>query len=461
MGIAEGHSAGTSTTPSLKVVYRPLATLLPSARNARTHSKRQVHKIAASLRQFGFVSPILIDAAGEIIAGHGRLAAAQEIGLAEVPTICLDHMSEADRRAYRIADNRLAELAGWDEEILRLEFIDLAAIDLDLPEITGFETPEIELIVDGPATAKAGRPDPLDELPAIPEGTAVTRLGDTWQMGDHAARCGDARNPADYAALMAGELAALVFTDPPYNVAVDGHVGGLGRTKHREFAMASGEMSKPQFIAFLRDVFACMADASSDGSIHFTCIDWAHLHEMLEAGHAVYDELKNILVWAKTNGGMGSLYRSQHELIPVWKKGRAPHVNNVQLGKYGRYRTNVWTYAGVNTFRRGRMEELSAHPTVKPCALVMDAIKDCSKPGSLVLDPFGGSGTTLIAAQKTRRRARLLELDPLYVDVVVRRWQALTGLEARHATTGQTFAAVAAERAGAAPTQAGEARHDA
>ena len=338
----------------LKIVVRTIGSLVPSARNARTHSERQIDKIAASLRTFGFVSPILIDTAGEIIAGHGRLEAARQIGMAEVPTICLDHMSEAEKRAYRIADNKLAELAGWDEDLLRIELVDLAEFDIDLPEITGFETAEIEIIVDGAHSAKGPKTDPLDELPASPDGPPVSIPGDQWDLGDHAIRCGDARNPEDYKALLQGELAQLIFTDPPYNVAVNGHVGGLGRTKHREFAMASGEMSKAEFTGFLRAVFACMAEASQDGSIHFTCIDWAHLHEMLEAGQAVYDELKNIVVWTKTNGGMGSLYRSAHELIPVWKHGKAPHINNIQLGKYGRYRTNSWSYAGVNTFRKGR-----------------------------------------------------------------------------------------------------------
>lgn len=258
----------------------------------------------------------------------------------------------------------------------------------------------------------------------------------------------------------------MVFTDPPYNVRVDGHVGGLGRVKHREFAMASGEMSPSEFLAFLTAAFERMAAVSVDGAILFTCIDWTHLHEMLEAGYAIFDELKNIICWAKTNGGMGSLYRSQHELIPVWKKGKAPHVNNIELGAHGRYRTNVWTYAGANTFRRGRMEDLASHPTVKPCALVMDALKDCSKPGDLVLDPFGGSGTTLIAAEKTRRQARLIELDPAYVDLTIRRWETLTKREAVHAVTGKTFAETAAERTATSaspPTdttiETGEASH--
>ncbi len=433
---------------ALKVAYLPIDQIRPSARNARTHSKKQIHKIASSLRTFGFVQPILIDDDAEVIAGHGRLEAARQLGLKQVPTICLSHMSDAEKRAYRIADNRLAELAGWDEDILRIEFVELEAADIDLPELTGFETAEIEIIQDGPP-AKAPKTDPADEVPDV-AGVSVSRLGDVWSLGNHRIICDDARDPMTYERLLGGEKARVVFTDPPFNVKVDGHVGGLGRVKHREFAMASGEMNRPEFVAFLKTVFERMAESVMDGAILFTCIDWAHLGEMLEAGYAVFDELKNIVCWAKTNGGMGSFYRSQHELIPVWKKGKAPHVNNIELGAHGRYRTNVWTYAGANTFRRGRMEDLASHPTVKPCALVMDALKDCSKPGGLVLDPFGGSGTTLIAAEKTRRHAYLIELDPAYVDLTIRRWEKLTGREAVHAETGKTFAETAAERAASA-----------
>jgi DNA modification methylase len=432
---------------ALKVVYLPSDQIRPSSRNAHTHSKKQIHKIASSLKRYGFVNPILIGDDGEVIAGHGRIEAARQLGLKQVPTICLSHMSEAEKRAYRIADNRLAELAGWDDDLLKIEFEELAILDLDLLDDTGFETAEIDFFFEGPATLKKEKADPADALPEIAEGVAVSRPGDLWLLGDHRLVCGNALEAATYALLLDAERVSMVFTDPPYNVRVDGHVGGLGKVKHREFAMASGEMSRGEFVAFLTAVFERMAAVSVDGAIHFTCIDWAHLREMLEAGHAVFDELKNIVCWAKTNGGMGSFYRSQHELIPVWKKGKAPHINNIELGAHGRYRTNVWTYAGANTFRRGRMEDLASHPTVKPCALVMDAIKDCSKPGDVVLDPFGGSGTTLIAAEKTRRHARLIELDGGYLDLTIRRWEKLTGREAVHAVTGKTFAETATERA--------------
>ena len=436
---------GTAGALTLKIVYRPIGELKPSPRNARTHSDKQIHKLVASFQRFGFNNPILVDNDGEVIAGHGRLEAARRLGMSAVPTICLSHMTEADKRAYRIADNKLAELAEWDDDLLRVEFAELAVLDCDLPELTGFETAEIDFIIDGPAPAKP-KMDPADRLPAMSDGPAVSRPGDCWVLGDHRIVCGDAREAGAYERLLECNQVQMVFTDPPYNVKVDGHVGGLGKVKHREFAMASGEMTRTEFVTFLTTVFERMAAVSADGAIHYTCIDWAHLSEMLEAGHAVFHELKNIICWSKTNGGMGSLYRSQHELIPVWKNGTAPHINNIQLGVHGRYRTNVWTYAGVNTFRRGRMEELSAHPTVKPCALVMDAIKDCSRPGGLILDPFGGSGTTLIAAEKTRRHARLIEFDPGYVDLTVRRWQTLTKREALLDGTDQSFSAIATER---------------
>jgi DNA modification methylase len=300
-------------------------------------------------------------------------------------------------------------------------------------------------MLDSPAKP-AIKDDPADAVPDVP-GTAVTRKGDLWLMGDHRTMCGDARDPQAYARLLGEEEAQMVFTDPPYNVKIDGHVCGLGSVKHRPFPMASGEMSKGEFTNFLQTVFERLAEVSQDGALIFTCIDGPHLHEMLNAGYAVFDELKTVICWGKTNAGMGSLYRVQTELIPLWKKGRAPHINNIELGRYGRYRTSLWSYAGVNTFKRGRMEELASHPTVKPVAMVMDAIKDCSKPKGIILDAFGGSGTTLIAAAKTKRRGYLLELDPLYVDVIVRRWQTLFKSEARHAETGLTFSEMAEQRA--------------
>jgi DNA modification methylase len=274
-------------------------------------------------------------------------------------------------------------------------------------------------------------------------------------MGEHRLLCGDARDAGAIQRLMAQETARMVFTDPPYNVKIDGHVGGAGKTKHREFAMASGEMSQDQFTRFLTEVLGNMADASCDGSIHFVCMDWRHMSELMTAGGRVYDELKNLVVWTKTNGGMGTFYRSRHELIFVFKKGTTAHINTFGLGETGRYRTNVWEYPGINTFRNDRDDELAMHPTVKPVALVADAIKDVSRRGHIVLDAFGGSGTTLIAAEKTGRKARLLELDPAYCDVICRRFEAYTGKPAILAESGLPWAEVEAERAAATPGPTG------
>ena len=430
-------TSAASLLHDLQVEPRALAALKAYPRNARTHSKRQIHQIAASIEEFGFTNPVLIDGDGQIIAGHGRVAAAKILGLAEVPTIRIEHLSPEQKRAYIIADNRIAERADWDGEILRLELGELAALDLSFDlEITGFATAEIDLLIDGPSKPK---PDPADFAPEMAAGAAVTRSGDLWRMGDHLLLCGDALDPSSYERLMGEERARLVFSDPPYNVPITGHVCGSGSIKHREFAMASGEMSRAEFVAFLTTVLRNLAGVSLDGAIHFQCMDWRHASEILEAGAKAYSELKNICTWVKDNGGMGSFYRSQHELVFVWKVGSAPHVNTIELGRHGRYRTNVWEYAGVNTLKKGRMDELSMHPTVKPVALVQDAIKDASKRGEIVLDAFGGSGTTLIAAEKTRRRARLIEIDPHYCDVIVRRWQALTREGAVHADTGESF----------------------
>jgi len=422
----------------IKVDQLPVASLRPYLRNARTHSQKQIAQIAASIRTFGFNNPVLIDGDGVIIAGHGRVAAAKSLGLETVPVIRLDHMSEAPKRAYILADNKLAEKAGWDKEILAIELQNLIQIDLDFDiSITGFEMPEIDVLISA-SEAPPAKDDPLDQVPAVAE-VPVTRLGDVWQIGPHRLICGNSLDSGTYARLLDGERAQMVFTDPPYNVPIDGHVSGLGTVQHREFAMASGEMSKAEFTAFLRTVFERLVESSTDGAIHFVCMDWRHMSEVLAAARGNYAELKNLCVWAKTNGGMGSLYRSQHELVFAFKAGKAPHINNVELGKHGRYRTNVWQYAGANTFSATRDDDLAMHPTVKPVALVADAILDCSKRKGIVLDAFAGSGTTLVAAHKTGRRGYGIELDPLYCDVIVRRFSKVTGLPARHLETEQLF----------------------
>ena len=355
--------------------------------------------------------------------------------LRSVPCVRLSHLTEADKKAYVIADNRLAEKSGWDNEILAIELQHLIDIGFDV-DLTGFEPAETDLIIEGMGE-ESEQPENL--VPAGSGGPVVSQLGDIWLLGKHILVCGDSTDVAAYRLLMGDERADFVFTDPPYNVRIDGHVSGLGQIKHREFAMASGEMSEVQFIDFLSKVYKLLCQFSNDGSIHQICMDWRHMREMLAAGDAHYAELKNVCIWNKSNAGMGSFYRSKHEMVFVWKNGTAPHINTFELGQHGRHRTNVWDYDGVNTMRLGRMDELAMHPTVKPVSLVADAIKDCSKRGNLVLDPFCGSGTILIAAEKTGRRARAIELDPAYVDVAIRRWEHYTGKLACLAPMGETF----------------------
>ena len=433
-----------STTIDMMAV----SALRPYAKNARTHSKKQIRQIAGSIKEFGFTNPVLVSDDAEIIAGHGRVEAAKLLGWQTVPTLRLSHLNAAQRRAYVLADNKLALNAGWDREVLAIEL--QALIDLDFNvEIAGFSVAEVEVVLD---EARDSSPDHQDgsgdEIPPLPDpGTAVTRRGDLWLLGRHRLLCGDSRQSSTFGQLLDGKAADLVFTDPPYNVPIDGHVCGLGRIRHREFAMGVGEMSREAFTAFLRKTLGHAANSCRDGAIAFVCMDWRHLGELLAAGEDVFSELKNVCVWNKNNGGMGSFYRSKHELVFVFKVGTAPHTNTFGLGETGRYRTNVWNYAGVNTLRVGRAEELAMHPTVKPVALVADAIKDCSKRGDLVLDPFAGSGTTLIAAEKTGRRACAIEFDPAYCDQILRRFEQATGKQAKLAECDQTFETVAEERA--------------
>lgn len=436
------HSA---TVGQPTVQYRPIAELKPYARNARTHSQKQIKQIAASIERFGFTNPVLISDSGEIIAGHGRVRAAELLGMKSVPTLALSHLNETERRAYVLADNKLALNAGWDRDILAIELQGLIDLDFDM-DLTGFSIAEIDFAIEAAGDADADKgEEPEDKVPDV-SGPAVTRMGDVWELGRHRLVCGDARSSSDMALLMRNERADLVFTDPPYNVPIDGHVCGAGDIKHREFAMASGEMSRSQFTTFLTDSLGCMASVMRDGAIAFVCMDWRHMEELLEAGDAVFTELKNLIVWNKTNGGMGAFYRSKHELIFAFKAGDAPHTNSFGLGETGRYRTNVWDYAGISSISASRSEELAMHPTVKPVAMIADAIKDCSRRGEIILDAFGGSGSTLIAAEKTGRQARLIEYDPLYCDTIIRRWEQLTGKRTRHAETGKPFEDVAEER---------------
>jgi len=433
-----------------QIIMMPVNVLRPYAGNARRHSRKQIRQIADSIRRFGFTNPVLISDEHEIIAGHGRVMAAKEIGVAEVPTLRLAHLSAEERRAYVIADNKLALNAGWDAELLAIELGGLIELDFDIA-LTGFSIAEVDFVIEQAHESKTEVRPATDIIPSRPA-MPVTRLGDLWHLGRHRLLCGDARSAEDVARLLGEERADLVFTDPPYNVAIDGHVCGLGAVRHREFAMASGEMSPAAFTQFLTQTLSNASFRCRDGAIAFVCMDWRHMRELLDAGEAAFSELKNLCIWNKTNGGMGSFYRSKHELIFVFKVGVAAHTNSFGLGDTGRYRTNVWDYPGISSIGRERMDELAMHPTVKPTALVADAIKDCSQRGEIVLDTFGGSGTTLIAAETCGRLARLIEYDPGYCDTIIARWEKLTGKHAILLETNARFEDMAEARCSSGPS---------
>jgi DNA modification methylase len=421
------------------------AKLRPNPANTRKHSKRQVAQLADIIKQVGFLVPIVADENFVVQAGHGRLLAAQRLGLRSVPVITVSGISDAKRRAYVLADNRLTEAAGWDRPGLAAELSRLAPLLMEEGlsiDLTGFKPAEIDGLMGDLVDPER---DPADEIPQLAN-TSVSKLDDVYHLGEsHRLMCGDALLDANVRKLMGSARAAMVFTDPPYNVRVSS-IGSRGKIKHREFAAASGEMTSAQYRRFLSDAFSIAAKYSDVGSIHYVCIDWRHLREILDAGEDAYTELKNLIVWVKTNAGQGAFYRSQHELICVFKNGDAPHLNNFELGQYGRRRSNVWTYAGVNAFRAGRLDELSIHPTVKPVALVIDAMRDCSRRGDIIFDPFSGAGTTILAAERVGRCGYGLEIDPLYVDTAIRRWQDFTRRDAILKATGQTFDEVAVAR---------------
>ena len=424
-----------------KLEYIALDDLVPHDRNARTHSKKQLKLIADSITRFGFTNPVLVDAHNSVVAGHGRIEAARLLGMARVPVLRFEHMTEVEKRAYVITDNRLAELAGWDNNLLALEMEAIVELDHEFElALTGFDPAEVEALLNS-----LGEESPEEEPAEIDEkAPVVSRVGDIWKLGDHVITCGDATDPEVFRSLLGEEKAQMVFTDPPYNVPVNGHICGLGSVKHDEFVMAAGEMSEEEFTRFLTDITANLAAFSCNGSIHYICMDWRHMGELLAAGCASYAELKNLVVWNKDNGGMGAFYRSKHELVFVFKNGSGAHINNFELGQHGRYRTNVWDYAGVNSLKSERAEELAMHPTVKPVAMVADAIRDCSRRGGIVLDAFSGSGTTIMAAEQTGRRGRAIELDPRYVDVAIRRWQKATGRKAVKRDSNTSFDDLAA-----------------
>lgn len=429
----------------IAIEYVATDALRPPARALKKHSQQGLAALRASLRTHGFVRPIVVDGELKIVAGHGLWLAAKALDLPDVPVVRVSHLTPEQLQAFAIADNQIANLNPWDDEALRDALGELndrslkGLLDFNL-EVTGFATSEIDRLLDikiGPAAEPTEKGEEL--LPPA-DALAVTQYGDLWLLGrQHKLLCGDAREAQSFARLLGDERAQMLFGDPPYNVEIKGNVSGRGKVKHREFAMASGEMNQAQFTAFLGTTMEHCVACSEDGSIHYFCIDWRHMREMLDAGHAHYSELRNVCVWVKDQFGLSGFYRSQHEFVCVWKRGTAKHICNFG-GEGGRTRSNIWRYPGANGFHRNREEELAMHSTVKNLSMVADAIRDCSHRGGIILDPYGGSGTTLIAAQKTGRRARLLEIDPLYCDVIVRRWQKLTGETAVLEATGESFA---------------------
>lgn len=427
---------------SIELKMRPIGCIKTNPRNARTHSKKQIAQIARSMKEFGNVNPILIDDQHVLIAGHGRLEAAKSLGHEHVPSIMVQGLSEAKKRALMLADNKIAANAGWDRGILKQELEELINLDDFAIELTGFEPPEIDqLLLD----MEDNSADPADICPDAP-GDAISRQGDLWLLGEHRLLCGDARDAEHLDRLCGAERVSMAFLDPPYNVRV-ADIVGRGKTKHNEFAMGSGEMTPEEFRAFLKLALSNAANVSRSGAIHFICMDWKHIADLLDAGKAVFQEMLNLITWVKSNGGQGSFYRSQHELIAVYRCGKDGHLNNIELGKHGRNRTNVWHYAGVNSFGKSRMKDLKSHPTVKPVAMIVDAIKDCTRRNDIVLDTFGGSGSTMLACERVGRKARLIEFEPRYVDVAISRWQEFTGKDAIHAESQLAFNDMREDRA--------------
>jgi DNA modification methylase len=404
----------------------PIGALTPAARRTRTHSGRKRQTLEASIREYGMLDPITINSANVIVDGHLRFAVAQKLGFSSVPVIRVSHLSDAELRAYAIAANKLPAVANYDLNALRLEFEEIRAevpkIDLTL---TGFTIGELDRL-DG--NYRAGLYDDLEEDVENITVSPLCEAGDLYTLGDHKIICGDSLKLSVYEILMGAERATCCFTDPPYNVKIQGHV--TTSAKHDDFAMASGEMTSGEFERFLSIALSNACAQLTDGAIAFVCMDHAHLLELLRVGEQVFSERLNICMWDKGRGGMGSLYRSQHECVAVFKNGAAPHLNNVALGKNGRNRTNVWSFPGMIGFGKGRKKARELHPTVKPVALMAEALLDVTAIGDCVLDPFGGSGSTLIAAERIGRHARLIEFDPTYVDRTIARWEKLTGRKA-------------------------------
>jgi DNA modification methylase len=439
----EFRTAAGAHCPAYEIV--PIASLKPAKRNARIHSEAQLEALTASLRQFGLITPIVIDRDNRIVAGHGRWEAAKRLAMAAVPVLRTDHLNDDQLRLYAIADNRIAEQAQWDRELLAVEFseLELALPDISL-SVSGFQLPEVELMTSG--LNQTSWSD-LDQAPEPgPEKVAVTRSGDLWIFGQrHALVCGDSTDAQVMQRLMGEEKGRAIATDAPYNLRARDY-SGKGRHRHGDFRQAAGELSSPQFTAFLTAAFNAAARHLASGALIYAFMDWKHVRELLGAADNNGFELLNICIWDKGKGGMGAFYRSAHEMVFVFRHGGTKHNNRIQLGRHGRDRTNLWRYEGFNSFGHGRDRALAMHGTVKPVQMICDLLLDCTEKDDIVIDGFGGSGTTLIAAHKLGRRARLVELDPLYCDTIIARYIAAFGDEPTHAELQLPFSEVAKAR---------------
>ena len=421
---------GENSSNNLQMI--DIALIIASNKSLRKHYRKQLQKIINAIKKFGFTNPLLVDKQLRLLAGELRLLAAKELGIKQIPVIILEDLTDEEAEAIRILDNRIAEDSEWNYANLQEVIENLGKFDISFEDL-GFETVDYDKIFlnndSEESEVKNSEQENADWLDAnIPK---RANLWDLWRLGDNFILCANSLLQKAFEILMQGELAQIVITDPPYNCKVNGHVCGLGKVKHNEFAMASGEMTEAEFAEFISGFMQHLVKFSSDGSLHYIFMDWRNINIVLNQGKKYYTELKDIAIWDKGQGGMGSMYRSQHEMIPIFKNGKAKHQNHIQLGKYGRYRTNVWDYPGVRATNPESLELLKFHPTPKNVAMLHSILIDASSKNDIVLDCFGGSGSTLLAAERSKRRARLIEIDPRYVDVCIYRWEKETGKTAK------------------------------
>ncbi len=421
-----------SVNIELAIRYIDVSFLKEYKRNVKIHSEKQIAKLLQSMCTYGVVTPILVDKNYELIAGHGRLEALKQLGYQKIPIIMLEHLTEAQIKAYRLADNRIADEAEYNIDLLKIELQELVTCDDFVITDTGFDIAEIDNIIIDDYSEKKENIDEADEIDNLKNIEKRVHFGDIWKAGEHFVLCGDALKSESYEALLGEEKASLILVDPPYNVRITGHVCGKGKTKHKEFTMASGEMSDEEFENFVSTFIIQLVKFSYDGSLAYIFTDWRGLQIFLNIGKKLYNDLKNICIWNKLTGGMGSFYRSQYEAVCVFKKGTSSHINNVELGKNGRYRTNIWNHRGVSATNPKSLELLKFHPTVKPIGLLHEILLDASAPQNIVLDCFGGSGSTLLACERAKRKARLIEIDPHYCNIILHRWENITGKKAEY-----------------------------